>query len=735
MAKRLLCVLLSVLMVVAMLPMGIVADSTSTTFTFSDVTVTARWDSSTTYPASDDGSLSWTFTSNYSEIWFELPSTVSGTVTSVTLNDVVMSSGSTSDLCIKVYGDSTTVNTSYNSASATLSTSEIETMSTASTVNVGIMSCLSSTTTIEDVTDGVTVTIGSVTVTTEPTTSGDTGDDDSGETSGTVTTVAYTFNDVEQNTDILDWGYSDVTISDAGALTVTLTGSNNGGGIAFDLPSGIDVATLTNISFSFVDFSDYTYLEIDLYVDGTKVASKYGSTSIDCSTYTSELTSSNVVSFVIKNNTYNADEDNTISRTWTVSSFSVTAVQETSSDDDTGDTGDTTDYTFPIEGVAMGGTGSASYDSTTGTITFTSGTWTSSGWWFGSGSTVKLESLTITFAEATSHYMNVAVEYTDSTESTSVAINSGSTSVTVTPEDAYIKQIYIADSNSNGGTLKIANVTYTVASDEEETTPTFYGKTLSLGGTIGVNFYVNFTGIDEASRTDYSVKFTVDGSEAEVAYSDASTGSYGSDDIVMFTCDVNCWEMGTEITAVITDGAEDYDSCTYSVATYASNMSSSNIADLASAMLTYGHYAYAYKGNGSEVSYTDVSSSVTASTLEGYKASVTSGDSSVIEASLTLDETCELSFELTEDYATGYTITIEGTKATRITDILVQDWDKTFTVVVTNDSTGETVCEIEYSVLSYAYTVVNNSSDYATSLVNLVKAMYLYNAAADAYIG
>ena len=64
-------------------------------------------------------------------------------------------------------------------------------------------------------------------------------------------------------------------------------------------------------------------------------------------------------------------------------------------------------------------------------------------------------------------------------------------------------------------------------------------------------------------------------------------------------------------------------------------------------------------------------------------------------------------------------------------NIAAKDLDKTYTVTV---STAEgKVVTVKTCALSYAYKVVNKGTDEA--LVNLVKGLYLYNQAANAYFG
>ncbi|MCD7822636.1 MAG: hypothetical protein LUG86_01250 [Oscillospiraceae bacterium] len=742
-----------------------------------------------------------------------------------------------------------------------------------------------------------------------------------------VTTVTYTFSDVEQNTSILNWGYSGVTISDAGALTVTLTGSSNGGGIAFDLPSGIDVTTITTIAFNFEDFSDYTYLEIDLYVDGTVVASKYGSTSADWSSYTSKLTTSNVVSFVIKNNTYNADADNAIARTWTVSSFSVTAVQETSGDtgnvgetetyyliengtsvagstfnsgtisfgstivtssnttfmdmvtrddavitieytvtgndsnggywnifqfvssddsdhndwisitsyssasygastmtdtlngtvmgsqwslittgshvvtysaanliayyeanktDHTFETdftelksqsglsdgatisitsmyitasatsggdepGETTDYTFPIEGHAYGN-GSSAYDTTTGVVTFENA-WTSCiGWYFGESSTIKLESLTITFAEAVPNYMQLVVVYCSGQKDSSVGIGSGTT-VTISAGEyssdnnnvidasECIKQIYLQSSTA-GSSVTIASVTYTLAT---ETLPTFYGRALTLDGEIGVTYYFNMTGVENVD--DYVLSASIGGATAK-DYSLGSTVDIDGKTYYRYTVYVLPTQLTSTIKAKLTDGTNEVEVSEYSVSIYCKRAIGyaadgdtdwDDTADLCKQVLNYGYYLDLWLHSGTSTSGIDIA--------EDYDSTWTD------PVTGTLDVTFDEKYDSTSDDVKK-TLALDG-KGIYIR-VYVSDNTAGYTVSgktleTSTDSNGQyiefkvatdemadifTVCNADgttyttYSIYSYIKNNVSNSNEY---LVKLCKAIYYYCEAALNY--
>ena len=64
-------------------------------------------------------------------------------------------------------------------------------------------------------------------------------------------------------------------------------------------------------------------------------------------------------------------------------------------------------------------------------------------------------------------------------------------------------------------------------------------------------------------------------------------------------------------------------------------------------------------------------------------------------------------------------------------DVEAANLDQAYDVVVTNKQTGEKI-EFSYSALQYAKSILDGSG-YAEALVNVVKALWLYNEAANEY--
>ncbi len=200
-----------------------------------------------------------------------------------------------------------------------------------------------------------------------------------------------------------------------------------------------------------------------------------------------------------------------------------------------------TGSTFTVNGADLGSSNyNGSYDSATQTLSYTA-SYGCCGWWFGSGSTYNLESFTVTLTENDdSEWWQVVVEYVDGTSSTA---NGTSTELTVTCEDACIKQIYIQNGSSADQTITVSSVSAvertSTSTDDPTVTVTrtndfiyvneeYHALLVYRNGrryfvcvphTVASNGYCTvchmYIGTDDETSTT-----TVDGIEYEVAYSE-----------------------------------------------------------------------------------------------------------------------------------------------------------------------------------------------------------------------
>ncbi len=271
------------------------------------------------------------------------------------------------------------------------------------------------------------------------------------------------------------------------------------------------------------------------------------------------------------------------------------------------------------------------------------------------------------------------------------------------------------------------------------------GYTLSLGGNIGINFYMEF---DEELLEKYmpiAMFFTLpDGNTSRVLLWNVPTDTTTKEGTTyyVFSVGVSAKEMCKEIKAKIGANANDdnwiySEEFTFKVEDYVNyildekNNYDAKTQKLASAMLNYGNYAEAYF-DAETLSATTEMNAITAKDLESY-AYTTSG---------TLPdgiEYCGSTLLLESETAVRHYFRVaEGTS---VPESMTQKGDYYYvqTGSIAANKLNEAIdtkigdsFTISYSAMSYAYAVLNDGSD-DQSLIDLVKALYLYNQAALAY--
>ena len=290
------------------------------------------------------------------------------------------------------------------------------------------------------------------------------------------------------------------------------------------------------------------------------------------------------------------------------------------------------------------------------------------------------------------------------------------------------------------------------------------GCSLGLDGYIRLNYYLT---LPDAFLSDADAYITLNGNVAALPASAESDGSY------KLTCSLAAKEMRDDVTLRLYSGdGEAYpllslagkdvtdSGFTFSVQDYF-NAAHSQYGDNASLMALidrmsdYGNLAqlyFGYNDTGAAVSADTQAAmdQVTADTLAGYAASYTNADGDGIEyigSSLTLRSGTMIRhyFKITGDID-DYTFYIGGSKVEpgkangagsyyyiELDNIAAKELDTAHSVTVKNG--GDDVITItNYSALSYVYSVLK-SGEADESLVNLVKGLYLYNQAANAYFG
>ncbi len=264
------------------------------------------------------------------------------------------------------------------------------------------------------------------------------------------------------------------------------------------------------------------------------------------------------------------------------------------------------------------------------------------------------------------------------------------------------------------------------------------GTSVTLGDTIGVNLYLDLGEeliADEEAVVEY---FFADGD----CYNDLISYGEATDNGYKFTVNIDAKKMADEFTAQVVAGdgrrGELY---TVSVKEYADQIinaeegtySDETIA-LVKAMLVYGGYAQEYfdyntDNLASAGLDTDVSSARITNSFEALVDGTLPEGMSFYGTSLILEgkTTLRLYFTASDELAEAYGLIANGDYyCYDIANIYVSELDTDHEVTF-----GD--CTIYCSALSYAYRAINGGTD-NEELINLVKALRLYNVAANSYV-
>jgi len=301
-------------------------------------------------------------------------------------------------------------------------------------------------------------------------------------------------------------------------------------------------------------------------------------------------------------------------------------------------------------------------------------------------------------------------------------------------------------------------ITYTCSVCGETYTESFkggqvtcIGKSLSLNGDIGVNFYVALSR-DILEDENARMVFTIGQQTHELALADAIEATVEGVACYKFSCSVAAKGMSDEITAQMhgTNGTIG-EAIIYSVAAYYDDIcekfdrtEKAELFAMIEAMLNYGAAAQQYFGyNTGNLANAKVENKVLPETLDASAfAHVISGSEKKLAlagASLLLETetTLRIFFRITNDAdITSYTFTVDGEEVTpvqreglyyvELKNISAKNLDETHTITAGN-------LTVTYSALSYVHNVLNKADTLNPLLVEVSKALYLYNQAANAY--
>ncbi|MCQ2469898.1 MAG: hypothetical protein MJ100_08820 [Ruminococcus sp.] len=272
------------------------------------------------------------------------------------------------------------------------------------------------------------------------------------------------------------------------------------------------------------------------------------------------------------------------------------------------------------------------------------------------------------------------------------------------------------------------------------------GVSLSLDGSIGVNFYMELSENVIADENAYLLVTYPNGSDDKMAVSDVKPINMNGKKYYIFQCKVAATEMTDTITAQMMTSNGDGTKYSYSVKEYADyllahtddNEEYKKAEELVKAMLNYGAYAQIFKEHNTD-NLPCEPMDITGYNVKEHSFTAASSDNVKFKGanlSMLSNTTLRLFFVIVDK--TGVTISYGSEKLeigennglyyVEIKNITPQNLDNDFTVEV-NDN-GKTF-SVSYSPLAYCYQVSKSSDDDA--FVNLVKAIALYNDIANFY--
>lgn len=300
------------------------------------------------------------------------------------------------------------------------------------------------------------------------------------------------------------------------------------------------------------------------------------------------------------------------------------------------------------------------------------------------------------------------------------------------------------------------------AKEEPKAQIELYGVSTTLGGEIGLNFYLAPTE-EQAADTGFKVTLTLGDTTKELALSSAKTRTQGDKTLYQFTFPLRAKQMNQQVEIKAFDGSgqavalfrptenKASESFKFSVVDYVKKaIDSASLDDtaknLVKAMSDYGslvQVAIPYMANDRADLYNESAiNAVSAADLADYKAVVTEGEAAGVSyegSTLVLDSVTDLRIYLkaTEGDLADYSYEIDGKAASlnskgyvEISNVAAKNLGVFKTLVVKN-SEGKTVLTVKLCVLSYVESAIENSDD--ANLVSAMKALFLYNQAAVAY--
>ena len=294
------------------------------------------------------------------------------------------------------------------------------------------------------------------------------------------------------------------------------------------------------------------------------------------------------------------------------------------------------------------------------------------------------------------------------------------------------------------------------------------GHSLTLDGSIGVNFYMELDNSVIADEDAYMHFVLANGETQDMKVSQADKKNRNGKTYYVFRCSVAAKEMTDTITAQMFSCEKQSELYKYTVKEYADylfanayeddgttvqNQEYADAYELIEAMVNYGSYSQIYFDYHTEalanagITNTDVSG-ITAETVDKlYDSSTENLPEGITLEGATLELESETVLNLFFSNTTGKALTFttdndviltqkksgDYVKVT-ITNIAAQDLDDDTTVYISVADDDESY-SVQYSPMNYCYNVLSKETTETRtdSLKDVMRAFYIYNVKADDY--
>lgn len=279
-----------------------------------------------------------------------------------------------------------------------------------------------------------------------------------------------------------------------------------------------------------------------------------------------------------------------------------------------------------------------------------------------------------------------------------------------------------------------------------------HAKSLSLQGDISINYYMELSDAVMSDENAYMEFRKANGSVLQIPVKRATRRMRNDEQYHIFSIPMSAKEMADTVECQFFWSGGATETYTYSVQTYAKNMLESSedesFKELMRTMLHYGANAQSYFAYNEEtlanagmeaVDYSNVS-------IDGFPTVAGQGTqlAKFCAATLVLESTVHLElFFKVDPSAEHFTVSYQGQELPLqqcgdrlmvvIENLYAADLDDEIVVTV---SDGAESVEVSYNPMAYCQSVQNKTKNaFTPELKTLVKALYLYNQAANTYFG